>query len=262
VASIVAIHSFRGGTGKSNLTANLAYCCACQGARVGVIDTDIQSPGIHILFGLGDSSTKYCLNDYLKGECVIKDTVYDVSGKLSLPEGRISVIPSRLNAAAIISMVKEGFDVQKLSTALSDLTKELQLDALLVDTHPGVEEDTLLSIAMCDILVVVLRPDEQDYLGTAVTFEIARRMEVPKTFLVANRVPPELDLEKFSAKLEKTYKVPVIGVLPFSYDLMMAQSRGVYCYASPGDPFSLAVKAVAERMIDLLHSLTDGRKSH
>ena len=248
MGSVVAIHSFRGGTGKSNLTANLAYCCASQGARVGIIDTDIQSPGIHVLFGLGEAVTKYCLNDYLKSECSIKETVYDVSERLSLPEGSISLIPSRLNAAAIVGMLKEGFDVQKLSTAVSDLSTGLKLDALFVDTHPGVEEDTLLSIALCDILVVILRPDEQDYLGTAVTFEIARRMEVPQTLLIANRVPPELDMGQLSAKLEKTYKVPVIGVLPFSYGLMMAQSKQVYSFASPNDPFSLATKATAEKI--------------
>ena len=249
MGSVVTIHSFRGGTGKSNVTANLAYCCASEGARVGVIDTDIQSPGIHVLFGLGGSAAKYCLNDYLKGECSIKDTVHDVSGKLSLPPGSINLIPSRLNAAAIVAMLKEGLDVQRLSTAISDLTTQLQLNILLVDTHPGVEEDTLLSIAMCDILVVILRPDEQDYLGTAVTFEIARRMEIPRTFLIANRVPPELDIEHLGERLEKTYRVPVIGVLPFSYGLMIAQSKEVYSFSSPSDPFSVAIKAAAQKIL-------------
>ena len=50
--SIVSVHSYRGGTGKSNTTANLAALLALNGRRVGVVDTDIQSPGIHILFGL------------------------------------------------------------------------------------------------------------------------------------------------------------------------------------------------------------------
>jgi len=250
MGSIVAVHSFRGGTGKSNLTANLAYCCASTGAHVGVVDTDIQSPGIHVLFGLGNEPMKHCLNDYLKGECEIRDPVYDVSGKFSLPAGRINLIPSRLNAQAIVAMLKEGLDVQRLSTALSGLAKELELDVLLIDTHPGIEEDTLLSIAMCDVLVVILRPDEQDYLGTAVTFEIARRMEVPRTFLLANRVPPELDSNKLKIRLEETYKVPILGVLPFSYGLMMTQSRQVYCFTCPSDPFSAATRAMAEKILD------------
>jgi len=250
MASTIAIHSFRGGTGKSNLTANLAYCCASIGARVGVVDTDIQSPGIHVLFGLGDAPMKHCLNDYLKDECSIRDPVYDVSEKFSLPAGSINLIPSRLNAQAIVAMLKEGFDVQRLSTALSSLTGQLGLDVLLIDTHPGIEEDTLLSIAMCDVLIVILRPDEQDYLGTAVTFEIAKRMEVPKAFLVANRVPPELDSDHFKATLEETYKMPIIGILPFSYGLMMAQSRSVYCFTSPNDPFSVATRAMAQKILN------------
>ena len=56
MAKIVSVHSYRGGTGKSNLTANLAACLAAAGKRVAVVDTDIQSPGIHMLFGLEDTS--------------------------------------------------------------------------------------------------------------------------------------------------------------------------------------------------------------
>jgi septum site-determining protein MinD len=47
MATIVSVHSFRGGTGKSNTTANISGVLASQGKRVGVIDGDIQSPGIH-----------------------------------------------------------------------------------------------------------------------------------------------------------------------------------------------------------------------
>ncbi len=58
MATIVSVHSFRGGTGKSNTTANLAAILASDGHRVGVIDTDIQSPGIHVILGLsGDEIT-------------------------------------------------------------------------------------------------------------------------------------------------------------------------------------------------------------
>jgi len=51
MARIVSIHSFRGGTGKSNTTANVAAVLAGQGQRVGVNDTDIQSQGIYQLRG-------------------------------------------------------------------------------------------------------------------------------------------------------------------------------------------------------------------
>ncbi len=43
MAQIIAVHSFRGGTGKSNLIANIAATMALQGQRVGIIDTDVPS---------------------------------------------------------------------------------------------------------------------------------------------------------------------------------------------------------------------------
>ena len=49
---VISVHSYRGGTGKSNFTANLATTVALQGHRVGIVDTDVPSPGIHNLFGL------------------------------------------------------------------------------------------------------------------------------------------------------------------------------------------------------------------
>ena len=46
---------------QSNLVANVAATIASQGKNVGVVDTDIQSPGIHILFGLDESKVRYSL---------------------------------------------------------------------------------------------------------------------------------------------------------------------------------------------------------
>ena len=52
---------------------------ARAGHRVGVIDTDIQSPGIHVLFQLDERPIKYSLNDYLWGRCRIEEAAYDVT---------------------------------------------------------------------------------------------------------------------------------------------------------------------------------------
>jgi len=74
LARIISVHSFRGGTGKSNTTANVACLLAAQGKRVAVIDADIQSPGIHILFGLEGDQITTSLNDYLWQGCSIQET--------------------------------------------------------------------------------------------------------------------------------------------------------------------------------------------
>ena len=97
MSKIISIHSFRGGTGKSNITANLAAIIAQQGQRVGVIDTDVQSPGIHVLFGLDEEQMDKALNDYLWGKCAVEETAYDVGkGEITVMGGDIYVIPSSL----------------------------------------------------------------------------------------------------------------------------------------------------------------------
>src|SRR5215470_563053 len=84
MSKIVSIHAFRGGTGKSNITANLAALMAAEGCRVGVIDTDIQTPGIHILFDLESQQPRHSLNDYLWGKCELQDTTYNVTAQLKV----------------------------------------------------------------------------------------------------------------------------------------------------------------------------------
>ncbi|MFO7540043.1 MAG: P-loop NTPase, partial [Chloroflexota bacterium] len=45
MSKIISIHSYRGGTGKSNTTANIAATLATDGLRVGIDDTNTQSVG-------------------------------------------------------------------------------------------------------------------------------------------------------------------------------------------------------------------------
>src|SRR6476659_5326617 len=108
MARIIAIHSFRGGTGKSNTTANLAVLLAAAGRRVGVIDTDIQSPGIHVLFGLGQADIHHTLNDYLWGKCTIEQAATDVSARLGIEKpGQVFLIPSSIKAGEIARILRE-----------------------------------------------------------------------------------------------------------------------------------------------------------
>ena len=83
------------------------------------------------------------------------------------------------------------------------LVVKLKLDYLFVDTHPGLNEETLLSITISDALVVILRPDNQDYQGTAVTVELARQLEVPKMLLLVNKVPAAFDVNAVREKSKR-----------------------------------------------------------
>src|SRR5205814_9006461 len=83
MSTIVSIHSYRGGTGKSNLTANLASSLVQQGKRAAVIDTVIQSPRLHVPFGLNVQTPGLTLNDYLYGRCSTEQVAYDVPSNLA-----------------------------------------------------------------------------------------------------------------------------------------------------------------------------------
>src|SRR5512137_1147584 len=212
MTKIVSIHSFRGGTGKSNTTANLAAQAVLQGNRVAIVDTDIQSPGIHVLFGLDESKMGHTLNEYLRGECGIQAVAHPVgssgeggTGVKQLIKQSIWLIPSSINGKEISRVIKNGYDVGVLNKGFNSLSKELALDYLFIDTHPGLNEETLLSVAISDVLVIILRPDQQDYQGTGVTVEVARKLSVPSLLLVVNKVPAVFSEPEVKASVEKAY---------------------------------------------------------
>lgn len=250
MSRIVAFHSFRGGTGKSNTTANVAVLAAARGLRVGVIDTDIQSPGIHVLLGVDQSTLTRSLNDYLWGRCAIADAAHDVTDGLDPGlAGRVFLIPSSIDATDIARVMHDGYDVSLLHEGIGALLRDLSLDLLLLDTHPGLSEETLLSIAVSDAVAIVLRPDQQDYEGTRVTVSVARKLKVPEMMLVVNKTPSVFDDADVKARVEAAYGCEVAVVLPHSDDLMAFSSRGVFVLDQPDHPLAALYEQLAVRVI-------------
>jgi septum site-determining protein MinD len=246
MAKIISVHSFRGGTGKSNMAANVATLLAADGQRIGVVDTDIQSPGIHVLFGMSQETMSRSLNDYLWGRCEIGATAYDVTSGLDerLP-GRVFLIPSSSNPSDIARVMQDGYDVGLLNQGVRNLMRELELDALMIDTHPGLNEETLLSIAICDALAIVMRPDQQDYEGTSVAVSVARKLKVPRMVLVVNKTPTAFDFAEVKERVEKTYECEVAAVLPHSDELMILGSQGIFALRYPDHPVTALYRQVA-----------------
>lgn len=249
MARVISIHSFRGGTGKSNTTANVAALLAAEGKKVAVIDTDIQSPGIHVLFRLGEDEVEYALNDFLFDRCSIEQAAYDVTARLEAPvSGRVHLIPSSVKTSEITRVLRDGYDVGRLNEGLMSIGDALGLDVLLIDTHPGLNEETLLSIAISDALAIIMRPDQQDYQGTGVTVEVARRLEVPNMYIVVNKAPPQLDFTELAAKVKSAYDCEVAAILPHSDDLMSLASEGVFSLRYPDHDLTGIYRGVARAL--------------
>lgn len=243
---IISIHSFRGGTGKSNVSANVAALLAAGGRRVGVVDTDIQSPGIHVLFGLRGDEITHTLNDYLGGKCSIAETAHPVlENQVS---GRVYLIPSSVKADEIVHVLRQGYDMRLLTKAFRELIDQLELDVLLIDTHPGLNEETLFSLAISTGLAIVMRPDQQDYEGTGVTVEVARSLDVPHMMLIVNKAPPDFDPEAIKLRAERAYNCRVAAVLPHSDEMMKLASSGIFVLQYPDHPMTAALKTVAAEL--------------
>ena len=246
---VVAIHSYRGGTGKSNMTANLAAAVALHGQRVAVVDTDLQSPGIHVLFGLKGETMGKTLNDYLWGRSPIEDVASDVSHILK-GKGNLFLVPASVNANEIARILSEGYDVSLLNDGFRQLVRRLDLDYLFIDTHPGLSKETFLSIAMSNVLLLILRPDSQDLQGTAVTVDVAKQLRVRKMMLIVNKVLTRMNFTTLRKQVEKIYEIPVAGMFPLSEDIMRLGSRGIFCLQYPEHPLTQEFRQVAKQILN------------
>ena len=258
MGKIISIHSFRGGTGKSNVCANLAALAAMAGYRVGLIDTDIQSPGIHVLFGLDENKMGHTLNEFLRGDCTMEQAALSIGehpgeqpGCLKLAGKNIWLVPSSIKSQEISKVLKDGYDVNTLNDGLKSLRKVLKLDYLFIDTHPGINEETLLSILISDVLLVIFRPDQQDFQGTAVTVDVARSLDVANMYLIMNKVLDRYDFKQVRQTAEEKYNVPVAGVLPLSEDMVDLGSSDIFSLRFPDHPWARVIREIAKNALEI-----------
>jgi MinD-like ATPase involved in chromosome partitioning or flagellar assembly len=244
MAQIITIHSFRGGTGKTTIIASLAVLMANQGYRVGLIDVDVLSPWLHVLFGLTTEKPNYTLNDYLWDRCSIEQTVYDVSAAFTNQTGSLHVIPCS-GLSDSIRIIKEGCDVTKLNDGVQRLVEFLNLDVLLMDTHFSFNEFTLFLTAISTSSIVVMRADNQDIQGTAVLIELAKKLDIPEPLLMVNMCPSAFETAVVQANLEAVFKCKVPLILPFSTEIQALSSGSVFAHQYPTHPITQALEHFA-----------------
>jgi MinD-like ATPase involved in chromosome partitioning or flagellar assembly len=197
-------------------------------------------------------TTGLTLNDYLYGRCRIEQAAHDVTTTLgpAVPQGgKLYLVPSSIKAGEITRVLREGYEVNLLTDGFRKLMKTLQLDYLFIDTHPGLNEETLLSLIISDILVLILRPDQQDFQGTAVTVEVARKLKLRRLLLVVNKVLPKLDMASLRQQVQTAYEAPVAGLLPVSEEMIALGSGGIFSLAYPEHPYSQGVREIAAQVL-------------
>ncbi len=248
--TVIVVHSFRRGTGKTSLVANLAALLARAGKRVGLVDFNLESPSLHFTFGLKDSQITCCLNDVLWQTCSVEQATYDVTTSLqgSVP-GKLYLLPASTRFLDISQVLKGDFNSEIMDACIPELIENNQLDFVFVDTRAGLTDDTLAAIAMADILCIILRPDAQDFQGTAVTVDLARRLDVPRLIMIGNLVPKTYDLAEVTKEIEANYHCEVATTLPLNPDMMTLSSADIFVEVHPESPFTKELKKLLDHLM-------------
>jgi MinD-like ATPase involved in chromosome partitioning or flagellar assembly len=234
MASSIAVHSFKGGTGKTTITANLAVALVSHGKNVGVMDMDLEGPGLHVLFNVDPAQIPHTLNDVLLDKAHPEEAAVPMNDRLGLKgEGKLYFSPASTKIDEMLRTLRTGFEVESFSKAVSKLEDQFELDYLLIDTHPGLENDTLLAMGVCNHLLIVSRLDQQDIFGTGVMVKVASTLG-KSTHLVVNMIPAGLkgyQASKLASGIGNQFNVHLAGWFPFSDEVQRSLSRSVFILA-------------------------------
>ncbi len=247
---------FQGRNSKTTITANLAVTLAQLGKRVGVVDLDLEGPGLHVLFGVSDDEVSATINDVLQSSIPVSQAVIDLTHRVKLGNGCLLFCPAGHKLEEILSIIDHGFSLATFKSVLENLPRIYRLDYVFIDSHPGVERDTLLAMALCDNLVVISRVDQQDLFGSGVMTEVAGQLQKP-VVLILNMVPSsvnEKESKKITQRLAQLFNLRVLTALPFNSDVLESLSKGVFVLERPRDPLTKRFTEIAEKMLEAIEA--------
>jgi len=93
---------------------------------------------------------------------------------------------------------------------------------------------------------LIMRPDQQDFQGTSVTVEVARKLGVPRMYLIINKAPETINFDELKEKVHKIYHCEVAAILPHADEMMLLGSAGIFSLAYPEHIINQKLKQVTE----------------
>ena len=234
-----------------------------------MIDLDLEGPGLHVIFGVSNQDIHATINDVLQHSAPISEAVLDLTRMLNLENGCLVFAPAGHKLDDILSIVDKGFDLARLKKTLDELARTYQLDHLIIDSHPGIEKDSLLSMALCDFVVLISRIDQQDLFGSGVMTEVAGQLDKP-VVLILNMLPStvgEKEAAKIGERLAELFHLHVLTALPFNSDVFESLSKGVFVLEKPKDPLTKRFTELAANILaavepaGALGGFTEGRST-
>ena len=248
---VIAIHSGKGGVGKSTVTANLAVALAQAGYKVGLLDADIHGPSMPKMFHTEDCRP------------------YSVE-----ENGRTLIEPIEQYGVKMLSI---GFFVNPdqaviwrggmASNAIKQLISDAhwgELDYFLIDLPPGTSDIHLTLIAELQLtgVIVVTTPQPVALVDARKGVEMFRneKVNVPILGLIENMAwftPAELPNNKYyifgkdgGKNLAQELNIPLLGQIPLVQSIREGGDEGTPIALQVGHPAANAFNEIASRLVD------------
>jgi MinD-like ATPase involved in chromosome partitioning or flagellar assembly len=249
---IIALHSYKGGTGKTLLSVNLATLFAKMGKKICLLDLDLRAPSINSIF---KNQTEHWVNDYLSKTCKIEKVLSDCTGE-NMGEGKLFVGLANPSTEAIREMEAKDrkWEMEALARLFSlriTLLNDMQFDYVFFDTSPGLQYSAINAIVSADIVLVVMSPDKSDVEGTQRMIRDLYELFEKKTGIIINKIPAEhfspVTQKNNSIKLA-THQLPIIGAVPCSCDILAAGGKCLFATEKPNHPFTKTLHEIATNL--------------
>lgn len=252
MSKIIAVHSYKGGTGKTLMSVNLAATFAKQGKKVAIFDLDFRAPSLFAILKSENAETWF--NDYLNNTCEINKVMIDLSAKIP-GGGKFYAGLANPSTEAIRDMSAKDrkWEMRALGRLLSlrnTLLNEQKFDYLIFDTSPGLQYSSINAIVTADFVVVTTTGDRSDVNGTKRMLTELYNLFEKKTGLVINKV---LDSSKsksaeLAKKVKETYQVPLLGAVPCFCEILRAEGNFIFPQDKPDHPFTKLLAEMAAKI--------------
>jgi MinD-like ATPase involved in chromosome partitioning or flagellar assembly len=253
MSKIIAVHSYKGGTGKTLISVNLAATFAKRGKKVCLFDLDFRAPS---LFSILKVENAECwLNDYLNGACDINKVLIDLSSRIN-GSGKFFAGLANPATEAIRDMSAKDrkWEMRALGRLLSlrnMLLNDKEFDYLIFDTSPGLQYSSINAIVAADFVVVATTSDKSDVDGTRRMLRELYNLFEKKTGLVLNKVLDSASKSKkdeMNDKVKTVYQVPLLGLVPCFCEILRAEGNLIFVQDKPDHPFTKILDEMAKKI--------------
>lgn len=252
-AKFIAITSGKGGVGKSNISANLAYSLNKLGHKVGVFDADIGLANLDLIFGV---KTEKNILHALKGQAEFKDILYEISKDLYLIPG------------------DSGEEILKYSASnmLADFASEAAIwnlfDYVIVDTGAGISTLTQAFLQASDHIVVITTPEPSAKADAYAMLKVSAKF-TNECMMIVNMANSQNQIQQVFATIANVAKqnIPNLSLsLLGGFEQNNAVKKAILhrkliCQSEPHNIFSLTMQDIAKSLVNKMeHNMLDTPK--